>query len=270
MFRVLMIGDVVGRPGRECLKALLPGLRQELSLDFVVANAENAAGGLGVNERTAEELLAAGADVLTAGDHVWSARGIEKYLEAQPRLLRPANYPAGAPGRGAAVFETTSGRKVGVMNLQGVTFMAPVDLPFAVADQCVDRLRSQTNVILVDFHAEATAEKGALARYLDGRVSAVVGTHTHVPTADERILPQGTGFVTDLGMTGPVESVLGMSVTPAVERFRTRRPAKYTVAEGPVRLCGLLIAIDEETGRATAVSRVFRSYDSEETTRTDS
>lgn len=259
--RILMIGDIVGRPGRECVAALVPGLRDEMALDFVVANAENAAGGFGVTAEIAQALFESGVDALTSGDHVWSGKGAESLLAKEPRVLRPANYPENTPGSGVGVFAAADGSCVGVINMLGVTFMAPMDSPFVVAKRCVSAMLSKARVIVVDMHAEATAEKKALACYLDGQVSAVVGTHTHVQTADEKILPGGTAFLTDLGMTGPEDSVLGMNVEVALRRFLTRRPARYAVAEGPTLLCGAVIEVDNETGRAQTITRIQRRLD---------
>jgi hypothetical protein len=259
--RILMIGDIVGRPGRECASALVPALRDELGLDFVIANAENAAGGFGITAQIAQALFESGVDALTSGDHVWSGKGVESLLVKERRVLRPANYPDNTPGSGVGVFAAADGTRVGVINLLGVTFMPPMDSPFAVAERCVNAMLPQTRVIVVDMHAEATAEKKALACHLDGQVSAVVGTHTHVQTADERILPGGTAFLTDLGMTGPEDSILGMKVEVALRRFLTRRPARYAVAEGPTSLSGAVIEVDNETGRARTITRIQRRLD---------
>ena len=259
--RILFIGDIVGRPGRECAAALVPVLREELGLDFVVANAENAAGGFGVTGEIAQALFESGVDALTTGDHIWSGKNAESLLAQERRVLRPANYPDNTPGSGDGVFAAADGTHVGVINLLGVTFMPPMDSPFEVAERCVNRLREQARVIVVDMHAEATAEKKALACYLDGQVSAVVGTHTHVQTADEKILPGGTAFLTDLGMTGPEDSVLGMKVEVALRRYLTRRPARYAVAEGPSLLCGAVIEVDNKTGRAQTITRIQRRSD---------
>lgn len=256
-FRLLMIGDVVGRPGRELLLHHLRPIREEFSADFVVVNAENAAGGIGLTPPLAEEMLEAGAHVLTLGNHAWGKRDIYPFLDSEPRLLRPANYPPGVPGRGWGVYSTAKG-KVGVLVLQGRTFMEPVDDPFRVADGALEALRQQANVVFVEVHAEATSEKQALGWYLDGRVGAVIGTHTHVQTADERILPGCTAYLTDVGMTGPIQSIIGMDCTVVLEKFRTLLPARFEVAEGPAQLSGVLVELDRDTGRAHSILRIQR------------
>ncbi|HEV2359555.1 MAG TPA: TIGR00282 family metallophosphoesterase [bacterium] len=255
---LLFVGDVVGRPGRRAVAEWLPALRRELRTDFVVVNGENSAGGFGVTPETVRELRAAGADVVTGGNHIWNTREAPALLDGEPRLLRPANYPPGTPGRGAAVFEGGDGTRVAVLNLEGRIFMQPLLSPFEYAREEVERLRAETRVILVDMHAEATSEKAALAWHLDGRVSAVVGTHTHVQTADERILPGGTAFITDAGMTGPRDSIIGMSREGVLQRFLTLMPVRFEVADGPVQLNGVLIRVDPETGRASEIRRVNR------------
>lgn len=254
--RVLMVGDVVGRPGREALLALLPDLRSEMAVDFVIADAENAAGGVGITPDIARQMLDyGGVDVVTLGNHAWAKREVYAYLNDEPRVLRPANYPPGAPGRGVGVY-TTERATAAVVLLQGRVFMEPVDCPFRCADAILEELGSVTRCIFVEFHAEATSEKQAFGRYLDGRVSAVAGTHTHVQTADERVLPQGTAFVTDLGMTGPVDSVIGMKSDTVIPRFLTLLPNRFEVAAGPAVLSGMLIDVDDTTGRATGVTRL--------------
>ncbi|HLW46252.1 MAG TPA: TIGR00282 family metallophosphoesterase [bacterium] len=255
---VLFIGDVVGRPGRRAVAQWLPALRREAAADFVVANGENSAGGFGITPATFQDLTAAGVDVVTGGNHIWHTREAPVLLDGEPRLLRPANYPPGAPGRGAGVF-TAAGARVAVLNLQGRVFMDPLLSPFDYAREEAERLRAETPVILVDMHAEATSEKAALAWHLDGRVSAVVGTHTHVQTADERILPAGTAFISDAGMTGPRDSVIGMSREGVLQRFLTLLPARFEVADGPVQLNAVLIEIDPGSGRASAIRRVNRA-----------
>jgi hypothetical protein len=259
---LLFIGDVVGRPGRRAVAQWLPALRRELRADFVIANGENSAGGFGVTPETFNDLTAAGADVVTGGNHIWHTREAPALLDGEPRLLRPANYPPGAPGRGAGVFAAAGGTRVGVLNLEGRAFMQPLLSPFDCAREEIERLRAETRVIFVDMHAEATSEKAALAWYLDGRVSAVVGTHTHVQTADERVLPGGTAFITDAGMTGPRDSIIGMSRETVLPRFLTLLPARFEVASGPAQLNGVFIEIDAETGHATAIRRVSRVEES--------
>jgi metallophosphoesterase (TIGR00282 family) len=238
------------------MKALIPILRKREGVDFVIANAENVAGGAGVTPRTADELLNSGADVLTSGQHIWHYKEIGPYLDAQPRLLKPANYPAVTPGLGACVYTAKNGVKVGILNLLGRVFMEPVDDPFRIGTQWVDELRKSTPIIFLDMHAEATAEKVAMGWYMDGRVSAVVGTHTHIQTADERILPKGTAYLTDLGMTGPYDSVIGRKVDAVLERFLSGMPRRFDVAEGNVVLCGAIVEVDPNTGKALRIQRV--------------
>ena len=257
--KLLAIGDVIGAPGRDVLRALLPALRRELELDVVIANAENSAGGIGTTPETANALFACGIDVLTGGNHTWKHREYEGVLERDQRLLRPNNYPK-APGRGSAIFTTVSGIKYAVLNLIGRTFMEPVDNPFVAVEPLVAEAQKITPIIFVDFHAEATGEKQAFGFHLDGRVSAVWGTHTHCPTADERILPGGTAFVTDLGMTGPYESVIGFSPEQAIRRYLTSRPARFEVsARGSIELRGIVVTIDDATGLAVSIDRLKRT-----------
>ncbi|MBI3332674.1 MAG: TIGR00282 family metallophosphoesterase [Candidatus Omnitrophica bacterium] len=258
--KILLIGDVVGAPGRDAVKALVPILKARHRIDFVIVNCENIAAGAGVTPKTAEELLSAGADMLTSGQHIWRYREIIPFLGQEPRLLRPANYPPAAPGFGAYVYNSRHGAPVGVLNLLGRVFMEPVDDPFRAADRWVEELRKKTPVILVDMHAEATSEKVAMGWYLDGRVSAVVGTHTHIQTADERILPKGTAYLTDLGMTGPYDSVIGREVEPVLGRFLTGLPSRYDVAKGNVLLCGALVELDPNTGKALKIERVRERF----------
>ncbi len=253
--RVLFIGDIVGRPGRRVCAAQVPALRKHYGVDLVVANAENAAGGFGLTGAVAEELLGYGIDCLTTGNHVFAQKDFEQFLAECDRVLRPANYPPGTPGNGYGVFPA-GGARVAVLNLNGVVFMAPLDCPFRTADALLDELREQTPIIIVDFHAEATAEKAAFAYFVDGRCSAVIGTHTHVQTADERILAGGTGFITDVGMTGPEDSVIGMKHKIVVERFVTKMPRRFEVAAGPGVINAALLDIDEDTGRCQAIERL--------------
>ncbi len=259
LLTVLCIGDVVGEPGRKALAHCLPRLRAELEVDLVIANVENAAGGFGVTPALARGFLDGGVDVLTSGNHIWDRKEIIPYIVKENLLLRPANYPPGAPGVGSVVVKAGAYR-VGVLNLQGRVFMATIDCPFATADAEVARLRAETPVIVVDMHAEATSEKQAMGWYLDGRVSAVVGTHSHVQTADERLLPRGTAFVTDLGMTGPIDSVIGIEKEPAIQRFLTGMPHRFEPAKGRARLHGAVIRIDPESARATGIERVQRDF----------
>ncbi len=253
---LLFIGDVVGRPGRTALRALMPDLVSRYEIDFTIANAENAAGGLGITPKVAQELLEIGVDVLTTGNHIWRHREFVEFAEAEPRVLRPANFPPGTPGRGAGVFSTAQAGSVGVVNVVGRVFMDPLDCPFRAADREIEVLRGKTNLIVVDIHAEATSEKVALGWHLDGRVGAAVGTHTHVQTADERLLPNGTAYITDVGMTGPRDSVIGVQQKAVIERFLTGLPTRFEVATGPAILSGVVVALDAETGRARSVERV--------------
>ena len=256
MLTILFLGDVVGEPGRSAVIARLPELKRRHDVDFIVVNGENAAGGRGITPKITIDLLRAGASVVTTGDHIWDQKDIVPFLGTEPRLLRPINYPPGAPGAGSIVLETAKG-KVGVINVQGRTFMQPIlENPFHALDVVVEQVRAETNVIFVDAHAETTSEKIAIGRFLDGRVSAVIGTHTHVQTADEQIFPGGTAFLCDAGMCGPTESILGRAVDPIVNRFISNLPAPFPVAKGEVRLCGAVIGIDETTGRAVSIERV--------------
>jgi metallophosphoesterase (TIGR00282 family) len=256
MIRILFLGDIVGEPGRAAVTARVPRLREERAIDFVIANGENAAGGRGITPKIAIDLLRCGIAVITTGDHVWDQRELAPWLPTEPRVLRPANYPAGAPGFSSIVLPTAKG-PIAVLNLQGRTFMQPIlDNPFHVANEEVEKLRAETPVIFVDMHCETTSEKIAMGRHLDGRVSAVVGTHTHVQTADERIFPGGTAFLCDAGMCGPDESILGRAPEPIIGRFLSNMPVSFPIARGPVRLCGAIIDIDETTGRALAIERL--------------
>ena len=250
----LFIGDIIGHPGRRALRRCLPRLREKYSPDFIVANAENAAGGVGITEEVGTELLGL-VDVLTSGNHVWDKKEALPYLDREPRLLRPANYPSPNPGKGSYILESTRGWKAGILNLQGRVFMEPLDCPFRVADGEVAKLRAVTPVIVVDFHAEATSEKQALGWYLDGKVSALVGTHTHVPTADERILPRGTAYITDVGMVGGYHSVIGIRPEQAVARFLTARPQRFEPEKEGLVFSSVYIEVDAATGRALSVHR---------------
>jgi len=257
VIRILFLGDIVGEPGRKAVINRLPSLKREQEIDFVIANGENSAAGRGITPKISIDLLRCGIAVLTTGDHIWDQKEIVDYLPTEPRLLRPINYSQGTPGSGSVVLETKKG-KVAVINAQGRTFMnPPLDNPFVCIEQEVERLREQegVRVIFVDFHAETTSESIAMGYHLDGKVSAVAGTHTHVQTADERILEQGTAHITDAGMCGPERSVLGRNVESVVWRFKTGMPTRFPVAKGQVRLCGLLLEVDEQSGKATAVER---------------
>ena len=257
--KLLFIADIVGQPGRRAVKELVPRLRQEHGVSVVVANGENAAGGSGITVRTAEEIFAAGVDIITSGDHLWDQKEVAELLENERRFVRPLNYPPGTPGQGSALFQAPGLPAVAVLNLQGRTFMPVLESPFHAALAEVERLRQTTKIIFVDFHAEATSEKIALARMLDGRVSAVVGTHTHVQTADEQVFPGGTAFLSDGGFTGPHESVLGREIEPIIRRFMTNMPQKFEVAKGRVWLQGAVVEIDEQTGLARGIQRVSQA-----------
>ncbi len=256
MLTILFLGDIVGEPGRSAVIARLPILKQQHAIDFVVVNGENAAAGRGITPKITIDLLRAGASVITTGDHIWDQKEIIPFIGTEPRLLRPINYPAGAPGSGSIVLETAKG-KVGVINVQARTFMQPIlENPFEAIDVAVAEMRGETAVIFVDAHGETTSEKIALGRFLDGRVSAVIGTHTHVQTADEQIFPAGTAFLCDAGMCGPAESILGRAIDPIVNRFISNLPAPFPVAKGEVRLCGALLRVNETSGRAVSISRL--------------
>jgi metallophosphoesterase (TIGR00282 family) len=254
--KLLFIGDIVGEPGRRAVNELLPRLRRELELDVVIANGENSAGGSGITPKTAEEIFAAGVDIITSGDHLWDQKEVLGLLQTEPRFLRPLNYPPGTPGQGSLVHQPSNRAPVGVINLQGVTFMANLDNPFIRIRAEVEKMRRKTNIIFVDFHAEATSEKHAMGRMLDGQVSAVVGTHTHVQTADDQIFPGGTAFLSDAGFTGPHESVIGREMEPVIKRFLTLQPQRFAVATGGVKLQGVVVEIDDGTGKALKIQRV--------------
>jgi len=254
--KVLFIGDIIGEPGRKALKAQFAGLIEAHHPDLVIANGENAAGGFGITSEIADELFFLGVDVLTSGNHIWDKKEIEPYLNKQDRLIRPANYPAGNPGSGSVVVSTRSAGDAAVLNLEGNVFMSNLDNPFRVAEREIEKLKKQTPVIIIDFHAEATSEKIALAWHLDGKASAVIGTHTHVQTADERILPGGTGFITDVGMTGPTDSIIGVKKEQAIARFLYQTPHRFEIPKGPVHLCAVLLDIDAKSGKALSIQRI--------------
>jgi 2',3'-cyclic-nucleotide 2'-phosphodiesterase len=257
---ILFVGDIVGSPGRQILKDHLADIVGQRKIDLAVVNCENAASGFGITPRLADELFAAGADVLTGGNHIWDRKEIMEYLPNQPRLLRPANFPEGLPGSGLYVGSSRSGTRCAVLNLQGRTFMAPIDCPFRAAECELTRIPADVKVIVVDMHAETTSEKQAMGWFLDGKVSAVIGTHTHVATSDARVLPGGTAFITDVGMTGPHDSIIGMTKEPIIQRFLNSLPARFEVAEGDLQMHSVLIDADETTGHARSIeSLVVRS-----------
>ncbi|HVK57500.1 MAG TPA: TIGR00282 family metallophosphoesterase [Candidatus Kapabacteria bacterium] len=261
--KLLFIGDVVGEPGRRAVKVLAPRLRAEHNVDLIIANGENSAGGSGITVATANELFNAGVDIITSGDHLWDQKEVSQLLEKENRFVRPINYPPETPGAGIRIWQK-GWLKVAVVNVQGRTFMADLENPFRVLHAEIPHLREETKLIFVDAHAEATSEKIALARMLDGQVSGVVGTHTHVQTADEQIFPGGTAFLCDAGFTGPHESVLGREITPVIERFMTNQPRRFGVASQRVLLQGAVIEIDEMTGRATSIIRISEPLPPEE------
>jgi metallophosphoesterase (TIGR00282 family) len=254
--RILFVGDIFGKPGREIARRAIPALIERESLDFVIANVENSAAGFGVTGDIAETILSYGVDAMTTGNHVWDKKEVLDYIPRQLKLLRPANFPAGTPGRGSYAGKTRTGEPIGVINVMGRIFMQPVDDPFAIVLKEIEALRAKARVIIVDFHAEATSEKAAMGWHLDGRVTAVFGTHTHVQTADEQILPKGTAYLTDAGMTGPQDSIIGVTTELALTRFVTGMPAKFESATGPGRLNAVLVTADQATGRATSIQRI--------------
>jgi metallophosphoesterase (TIGR00282 family) len=260
--RILFVADIVGRPGREATRALLPGLRRDRQIDVVVANGENLAGGYGVTPGSVAELFACGVDVITSGNHIWDRKDGVELLDSEPRLLRPGNYPPGNPGSGSHIVSVRDAR-VAVLNLQGRVFMPEIDDPFRTGRAIIDELRAEANIIVVDFHAEATAEKLCFAWYVDGLVSAVVGTHTHVPTADARVLPGGTAYVTDIGMTGSHAGVIGYRAQLAIQRQVLARRIRLELADGDVRLQGAVIEVDVPSGRAASIERIDLEYSKE-------
>jgi metallophosphoesterase (TIGR00282 family) len=254
--KILFIGDIFGKPGRELTQRAIPALVAQHGIDLVIANVENSAAGFGVTGDIAETILRSGVDVMTSGNHVWDKKEVLDYIPRQPRLLRPANFPAGAPGRGTWVGQTRTGEPAAVINIMGRIFMQPLDDPFAVVLKEIETARRKTRVIIVDFHAEATSEKVAMGWHLDGRVTAIFGTHTHVQTADERLLPKGTAYLTDVGMTGPYDSIIGVTVEAALGRFVSGLPAKFEAATGPARLNAIVISADAASGRALGIERL--------------
>jgi metallophosphoesterase (TIGR00282 family) len=256
--KILFVGDINGKPGRSCLEQFLKKCRNNgAEYDFIVANVENAAGGFGLTRDISNSLFRMGVGCQTSGNHIWDKKEIYSFFEDEPRLLRPANYPSEAPGYGYNIYELDNDLSVAVINLQGRIFMWNIDCPFKTADRIIPEIATKTNIIIIDFHAEATSEKQSLGRYLDGRVSAVIGTHTHVQTVDERILPGGTAFITDVGMTGPYDSIIGIEVEDALYRVITCVPNRFTVAKGDVRFAGAEMEIDTETGKAISIKRIF-------------
>jgi metallophosphoesterase (TIGR00282 family) len=262
--RILFIGDIVGKPGRDLIRRGLRPLVDHYGVEFVIANVENAAAGFGITKDIGDSILEWGVEVMTSGNHIWDKKEAIDYIPGEPRLLRPANYPAGVPGRGACVAQTGDGRAVGVVNVMGRVFMLSIDDPFQIVLREIEAMRAKTKIIIVDFHAEATSEKIAMGWHLDGKVTLVVGTHTHVQTADERILPNGTAYLTDAGMTGPHDSIIGMEREPALARFLNGMPSRFEPATGNPRLNGVVVDADDKTGRAIAIRRI--SYSEQELT----
>ncbi len=258
--KVLFIGDIVGKAGRMALRGLLPNLVDRYKIDLVIANGENIAGGFGITDRTAEEVFACGVHVITSGNHIWDKKESIPYISKENRILRPLNYPPGVPGYGSVIYTISDGTKVGVINLSGRVFMPIIDCPFRVGEEEVKRISKLTEVIIVDFHAEATSEKIAFGYFFDGKVSAVIGTHTHVQTADEKILPNGTAYITDVGMTGPAVSVIGIEKEQIIERFLRQMPMKFETAKGESFLSAVVLDINRKTGKATAIQRLQITY----------
>jgi metallophosphoesterase (TIGR00282 family) len=259
--RILFIGDIVGKPGRDLIRRGVGPIVEHHQVDLVVANAENAAAGSGITRELGDQILASGVDVMTSGNHIWSKKEAIDYIGTEPRLLRPANFPAGVPGNGSYLARSADGRTVGIVNVMGRVFMQQLDDPFVAVMREIDALRARAKVILVDFHAEATSEKAAMGWYLDGKVTAVIGTHTHVQTADERILPKGTAFLTDVGMTGPHDSIIGVEIEPALSRFLNGMPSRFEPATANPRLNAVIVDADEKTGRAEDIERLSYSLD---------
>ncbi|GAQ26191.1 metallophosphoesterase [Tepidanaerobacter syntrophicus] len=253
--RILMIGDIVGRPGRTVIHEKLSFLKRKYEIDFTIANGENAAGGNGITEKVAQDLFISGIDFMTTGNHIWDNKDVFNFIDSEERIIRPANYPA-SPGKGYQIARIGQNCKIGILNISGRTFMPPLDCPFRTADKIINEIAKETKIIVVDFHAEATSEKIAMGWYLDGRASLVVGTHTHVQTADERILENGTAYITDIGMTGPINSVIGVEKDKVLYKFLTQMPVRFEVAGGPSEINGVVADIDKNTGRALRIQRI--------------
>lgn len=258
--KVLFIGDIVGKVGRSAIKALLPTVINRYKIDFVIANGENAAGGFGITEKVATELFGYGIQVLTSGNHIWDKKDSIPYIAKEPRIIRPINYPPGVPGYGSILHTLPNGTKIAVLNIAGRVFMSSIDCPFRTGKVEIERLQKETKFIIVDFHAEATSEKIAFGYFVDGKVSAVIGTHTHVQTADEKILAGGTAYITDVGMTGPADSVIGIEKEQIIERFLLQMPMKFETAKGNCAFSALVTEIDDKSGKSTAVQRLQLTY----------
>lgn len=260
--RILFIGDIVGKPGRQAIEGLLENIVRDYGIDFTIANGENAAGGMGITPTIAIEILDQGVDLLTSGNHIWAKKEIYPFLNEENRILRPANYPPQVPGRGSGIFSLKNGERIGVINLEGRVFMKHLDCPFRVGEREIEALMKQVSVILVDFHAEATSEKVAMGWFLDGKVTAVLGTHTHIQTSDEKVLDGGTAYITDVGMTGPLDSVIGIQKQVALNRLLTQIPWKFDVATEEIELQGVVIEVDAQTGKSTGIERIRRPLNS--------
>lgn len=258
--RILFIGDIVGKIGRQCVRSVLPKLVAAFKPTYIIANGENAAGGFGIDEKTGVELFDSGIHLITSGNHIWDKKEIIPYITKEERILRPLNYPPGVPGHGTFILKEQGKPPLGVLNAMGRVFMPSLDCPFRTTEKEIEHLKEHTALILIDFHAEATSEKVAFGYYFDGKVSAIIGTHTHVQTADEKILPKGTAYVTDIGMTGPSHSVIGVEADQVIEKFLTQMPKKFDTARGDGLLCAAVVDIDEKTGKATAIQRLQLTY----------
>lgn len=258
--KILLIADVIGKPGREVVKNLLPRIIEEENIQFVIANCENAAGGFGLTPNISREMFSLGVDVITMGNHVWARKEILEIIEKE-NILRPANFPAEVPGKGWVIIQASNGIKVGIINIMGRVYMSTLECPFRTADRIIEEISKETKIIIVDMHAEITSEKVAMGWYLDGKVSAVVGTHTHVPTADERILPQGTAYITDIGMTGPLDSIIGMKKEIILKKYLTQMPIRFEVATDDLVFAGAVLEVDEKTGKARSIRRIAKPFE---------
>ena len=258
--RILFIGDIVGKPGREVVKNILPRVITEENIQFVVANCENAAGGFGLTPKISREISSAGVDLITMGNHVWARKEISEIIEEE-NILRPANFPPEVPGKGWTIIQAGNGIKIGIINLMGRVYMSTLECPFRTADAIIEEISKQTKIIVVDMHAEITSEKVAMGWYLDGKVSAVIGTHTHVPTADERVLPQGTAYITDIGMTGPLDSVIGIKKEIILKKYLTQMPMRFEVANDDLVFAGAVMEIEEKTGKAKSIRRIAKRFE---------
>jgi len=257
--KILFVADIIGKPGREVVKDMLPRTKEDEDIEFVIANCENAAGGFGLTPKISREILSSGVDVITMGNHVWARKEISEIIEEE-NILRPANFPSEVPGKGWTVIQAANGIKVGVINLLGRVFMSTLECPFRTADRIIEEINKETKIIAVDMHAEITSEKVAMGWYLDGKVSAVIGTHTHVPTADERILPQGTAYITDVGMTGPLDSVIGIKKEIILKKYLTQMPIRFEVAGNDLVFAGAVVEVDEKTGKARSITRFAKPF----------